>query len=264
MIWLIILGFINLIMIIFFLVFILPKGSINKIPKDINTLINIFSKQLIPVLIIIIIVFFHLLEVKLIDPVVTKWIGHDFAYTIRDIEGDIVIQFSQYWTPPLVYFFVIIYIAIYTFTLWFSPLYFILGNKKKAMKIFAYGLLLTYIVALPFYLFLPITNVYSAPFYDGKSALEAVIPSIESFFYSTTTINNCFPSMHTAMSILIAYCASLTGNKRYTYFMIFIMISVISSVIYLSIHWITDIIGGAVLALLVIMILRRFIKDEDK
>ena len=129
------------------------------------------------------------------------------------------------------------------------------------MKSLAYGLLLIYIVALPFYLFLPITNVYT--FYNVNSAFENVIPSIESFFYSTTTQNNCLPSLHTAMTIMIAYTVSLTKNKRLTYFAYFTMIAVIISVIYLSIHWITDVITGALLAVGVIFILKRFMRDKE-
>jgi membrane-associated phospholipid phosphatase len=207
------------------------------------------------------VVTFHLIEVKFIDPALTEWVGYDFAYTIQSFEGDTVFWFSQHWTPVLVYFFVIIYIVVYLFTLWFSPLYFIITNNKKALKSLAYGLLIIYIVALPFYLFVPITNVYSH--YDAESAFKTVMPSIETFFYSTTTQNNCLPSLHTAMTILIAYCVSLTDNKKLTYFAYFTMISVIISVIYLSIHWITDVIIGAILAIFVIFILRRFIKGEE-
>ena len=52
------------------------------------------------------------------------------------------------------------------------------------------------------------------------------------------------------------------GNKKLTYFAYFTMISVIISVIYLSIHWITDVIAGALLAVGVIFILRRFMQEE--
>jgi membrane-associated phospholipid phosphatase len=150
------------------------------------------------------------------------------------------------------------YIAVYPFTLWFSPIYYLITDNKKAMKTLAYGLLLIYIVALPFYLFLPITNVYT--YHNVGSALESVIPSIENFFYSTTTQNNCLPSLHTAMTIMVAYSVSLTGNKKYTYFAYFTMISVIISVIYLSIHWIVDVISGGLLAVGVILILRKFMR----
>ena len=113
-------------------------------------------------------------------------------------------------------------------------------------------------ITLP-YEFLPITNVYT--FYNVGSALESVIPSVESFFYSTTTQNNCFPSLHTAMTILVAYSVSLTGNKKLMYFSYFTMISVIISVIYLSIHWVLDVISGALLTIGVILILRRYMKE---
>ena len=221
-----------------------------------------FIKNQLPYLLIIFgVVAFHLIEVNIIDPQITEWVGHDFANNIRDIEGDTVYWFSQHWTPVLLYFFVIIYIAVYPFTLWFSPVYFLLTDNKKAMKTLAYGFLLIYIVALPLYLFMPITNVYT--YYNVNSALEIVIPSVESFFYSTTTQNNCLPSLHTAMTILIAYSLSITRNKKLTYFGYFTMIGVILSVIYLSIHWVTDVITGALLAVGVIFILKRFMRDEE-
>lgn len=152
------------------------------------------------------------------------------------------------------------YIAIYPFTLWFSPIYFIAADEKKAMKTLAYGLLLIYSIALPFYLFMPITNVYT--FYNLESALSNVIPTVENFFYTTTTQNNCLPSLHVAMSILITRSVHLTGNKKLSYFTYFCTASVIISVIYLAIHWITDVICGTLLAIVTIFLLNHFIKGE--
>ncbi|UCH71792.1 MAG: phosphatase PAP2 family protein [Thermoplasmatales archaeon] len=218
-------------------------------------------KEYLPYLLMIIgIVFFQLFEVNVIDPPLTEWIQTDFAITLQQIEGDFVFWFSQHWMPVIVYFFVFMYIVVYPFTLWFSLSYFLLTGKKKSIKAIAYGLLLIYVVVLPFYLFLPVTNVYT--YYNVDSSLEAVIPTIEQFFYSTTTKNNCLPSLHTAMTILVAWSFYLTKNKRLTYFAYFSMISVIISVIYLAIHWVTDVLFGAILAIITILILRHFIKDE--
>jgi membrane-associated phospholipid phosphatase len=128
------------------------------------------------------------------------------------------------------------------------------------MKTLAYGTLLIYIIALPFYLFFPITNVYT--FYNLDSALNNAIPEIEKFFYVTTTKNNCLPSLHVAMSILIAKSVHLTRNKKFSYFIYFCMASVIISVIFLAIHWIMDVICGALIAIVIIFLLNHFIKDE--
>ena len=251
--WLIILGSINLALLISGLIFFIPRKNL-KIKK--SEFFKIIKNQLPYILIIIGVVVFHLIEVNIIEP---HLIGNDYADSIRSFEGDLVYWFSQNWTPILVYFFVIMYIAVYPFTLWFSPLYFLLINNKKALKTFAYGLLLIYIIALPFYLYLPVTNVYT--YYNISSPLETTIPSVESFFYSATTINNCLPSLHTAMTILIAYTISITGNKKLIYFSYFTAITIIISVIYLSIHWITDVITGAILSLGVIIILRKMLKE---
>ena len=202
----------------------------------------------------------HLIEVNILDSYFTNIIGVDFANNIQMIEGGVVYWFSQNWIPALIYFFVFMYIVVYPFTLWFSPLYFIITDDKKAIKTLAYGLLLTYVIALPFYLFFPVTNVYT--FYGAESALETVIPSVESFFYSATTLNNCLPSLHVAMTLLIAKSVSVTKNKRYAYFTYFCAVSVILSVIYLAIHWITDVICGVLLAFGVFYLQKKFISEK--
>ncbi|MEA3457610.1 MAG: phosphatase PAP2 family protein [Candidatus Thermoplasmatota archaeon] len=255
--WLISLSLINLILFTIGLIVFMPK----KVYKtSIDEFYRIFKEQRLYLIIIFGVVLFHLIEVNIIDSTVTEWIGYDFANNIQHIEGNIIYLLSQYWTPAIVYFLVIMYIAVYPFTLWFSPIYFIATDEKKAMKTLAYGLLLIYSIALPFYLFMPITNVYT--FYNLESALSNVIPTVENFFYITTTQNNCLPSLHVAMSILIARSVHLTGNKKLSYFTYFCTASVIISVIYLAIHWITDVICGTLLAIVTIFLLNQFIKDE--
>jgi len=230
-----------------------------------NDIIQFFenSKFYIKYIILIgLVVIIHLIEVNIIDPFITDWIGKDFAYVIQNIEGDIVYNFSYLWQSFFVYFFVIIYIIIYPFTLWFSPYYYILTKNKKSIIYLSYGLLLIYLFAIPFYLFIPVTNVYN--FYNLDSTLNSVIPNIERFFYLTTTQNNCFPSLHVAMSILLAHAGILTKNKYYSFFLIFLMISIIISVIYLTIHWIMDIVFGIIFAILAIFILNKIIKVDIK
>jgi len=183
----------------------------------------------------------------------------NFTPTIQAIEDGAVQWFTRLWTPVLVYFFVFIYIGLYPFMLWFTLLYFILTEQNKPMKIFAYSLAGIYAIALPFYLFVPITNVYQ--YYGTTSALNMVIPSIEHFFYTTTTNNNCFPSLHVAMSLLLVQTVALTHNKRFLYLTYFSAICVTGAVIYLAIHWLTDVIGGTLLAIGVVTLVTHFMKE---
>lgn len=248
-----ILGLLNLILFIFAIFFFIPKKFFEQKNLDI---LKIFKKNHYYLIIIFGVVIFHLIEVNLIDPFITDLINIDYANHIQRIEGNLVYSFSNLWDDILIIFFVLIYIGIYPFNLWFTPGYFLLTDETKSLKNLAYGLLIIYLIALPFYLFMPITNVYK--FYNASSTLETVIPSVENFFYTTTTFNNCLPSLHTAMTILIAYTVSLTNNKKYFYFTATCMILVILSVLYLMIHWMLDVITGAFLAIGVILILRRY------
>lgn len=255
--WFIVVASLNILLFVVSLFFFMSK----KIFKTtLSTYYQIFFSHLKYIVIIVGVVAFHLVEINILDPYFTNLIGIDFANNIQMMENGVVYWFSQNWTPSLAYFFVVMYIVVYPFTLWFSPLYFLLTDNKKAMKSLAYGLLLLYSIALPFYLFFPVTNVYT--FYGIESVLETVIPNVEQFFYSTTTSNNCLPSLHVAMTLLIAKSVSLTKNKKYTYFVYFCAISVIVSVIYLAIHWITDVICGVILAFSVFYLQKHFIKEE--
>jgi membrane-associated phospholipid phosphatase len=252
----VIIGVLNLLLFFIGMVFLVPKKIWKTSWSDYK---QVFSYHYVYLFIIFVVVAVHLLEVKIIDQNVTNFIGQNFTNNFQTIEDGIVYWFSQNWTPVLLYFFVFIYIILYPFMLWFSLLYFLIVDERIAMKTFAYSLVFIYAIALPFYLFLPVTNVYI--FYGSDSALNAIIPGVEQFFYATTTNNNCFPSLHVAMSLLIAKTVSLTANKRFIYLAYFCAICVICSVIYLAIHWITDVIGGILLAFSVFYLIKRFIKE---
>ena len=179
---------------------------------------------------------------------------------MHSIEDGIVFSLSKSWNPAALTFFVLIYIGVYPFTLWFTPFYAIVNNNKKALKTLSYGLALIYAIVLPFYLFFPVSNVYT--YFSLNSSLESILPGVNHFFYSTTTTNNCFPSLHVAVALLIARSAKFTENKKYIYFTSFIAIAVIISVMYLVIHWITDVIFGIIISSVVFMVISHVIKDD--
>ena len=258
--WLLVLGCANIILFMFSLVLFFPKSNIKS---SFLHLPQAFLDQIMYIIIILAVVIIHIIEVNFIDPYLTMIIGTDYTPFIQTIEDDLVYHFSTIvHTPVLVVICVTSYIVIYPFTLWFVPFYSLFNRQTFALKNLAYGLILIYCIALPFYLFLPITNVYTT--YAEESSLESIIPGINTFFYATTTKNNCLPSLHVTMTLLIVYIASLTKNKRLTIFAMIVAILVIISVIYLAIHWIIDVVSGGLLAGSIIILLHKYLPQDGE
>jgi membrane-associated phospholipid phosphatase len=217
-----------------------------KITWSITHIVGLFIQQKKYLLIIVLVAFVHLIQVNVINEYAASLITVDYSFIVSTFDFGIGETITNYGTAALLYFFVFMYIVVYPFILWFSVLFFVLHNDSKSLQLFSSSLAVIYAVALPFYLFFPVTNVYT--FYSYDSALELVIPSINNFFYFTTTTTNCFPSLHVAVSLLIALCVSTKYYKRYSYFVMFCALCVMISVIYLAIHWIIDVVGGILLS----------------
>ena len=81
-------------------------------------------------------------------------------------------------------------------------------------------------------------------------------------------LNNCFPSLHAALSVMATmFILFKTDLRRYKVFAVVTTIFILFSILYLGIHWITDMIGGILLAFisyfLAIRVFKKRFKDES-
>ncbi len=208
----------------------------------------------------------HMLEVK-IDPIVTSKYSLDFTRVIYNLEGDIVGVF-QSWTHPLLdYYLVFVYMIGFTFIVYFTPIVFIISKDLKGLKMAVVAYAIIVAIALPFYLFFPVSDTWWASqnysWYTGNAIafrLPQIWPSVTDHFFRFTTINNCFPSLHCCLSMTMAGIAWLRRYKRLAIVATLIALSIPIATLYLGIHWFTDIIAGEILALTAICISYKFTK----
>ncbi|WP_223069201.1 phosphatase PAP2 family protein [Paenibacillus caui] len=108
--------------------------------------------------------------------------------------------------------------------------------------------ILNYAIAIPFYLFFPIGEVWSyAPSGAAFYMLEA-FPHFEEVYRPLSGLDNCFPSLHTSISVSMAILAVRSGNRRWAAIACVLAVAIIFTIFYMGIHWLADMLGGLALS----------------
>jgi membrane-associated phospholipid phosphatase len=76
-----------------------------------------------------------------------------------------------------------------------------------------------------------------------------VFPTFETDYRPLSGLDNCFPSLHTSISVSMAVIAMKSNNKFWQWFTLISAVFIIFSIFYLGVHWLTDMGGGLVLGI---------------
>ena len=253
--WLV-LTLVNLLLLAAGLILFLPDPPAWTRRKDVRRLLDKYGKFILAALAVLLL---HLFLVR-IDAQVTRWLDWDFAPQVAALERGLVPSLSALWNPVLNLYFSIFYIVIHPWMVYFPILLYLLGDEERPAKATLLIFPLVYLLALPFYLFFPVTNVYT---HEGlQSPLFELFPQLTDVYYNATTPNNTFPSLTVATALLIANAARYSRNRNYRLWAYVYAGSVTLGTLYLSIHWLTDVLGGVLVAVLVAVFTSRYISTE--
>ncbi|HUR70300.1 MAG TPA: CCA tRNA nucleotidyltransferase [Candidatus Thermoplasmatota archaeon] len=238
------------------LIVFLPDNVVPMRRRDAQRLLDKYGKYLLAALAVLLV---HLFLVR-VDPLVTNALGWDFAPMVSGLERGAVPSLSQLWNPVTDLYFSIAYIIIHPWMLYFPILLFLLSDEERPAKATLLIYPLAYLIALPFYILFPVTNVFT---YHGiQSPVFELFPGLVDIYYNLTTPDNAFPSLHVAIALLIGNAARYSRNRNYRYFAYVYAASVVLASLYLNIHWISDVVGGVVVAVAVAVFTRRYISTE--
>ncbi|WP_189028803.1 phosphatase PAP2 family protein [Paenibacillus albidus] len=172
----------------------------------------------------------------------------DFTPFVFGLEGHFVQQlqqlfYSPWLTPVIVFFYIFMLQAVLAASLGIYAL----GNRVMLYAT-CYAIILNYAIAIPFYLFVPVNEVWSYAPAGVKFTMLDAFPRFEQEYRQLSGLNNCFPSLHTSISVTVALLAFRSGNRIWMVISSISAAFIVFGIFYLGIHWLTDMIGGVLLA----------------
>lgn len=210
-----------------------------------------------------------------LDPIMDRLHGLDFTPLFLHMEHGFHqwLQSSLRPAQPLLQpLLTTAYVAGYPFLIILTPVLGIwLDNRPLGRRgLGAYAI--CYALAVPFYLFFPVQEAWYA--YNtcppgGAADLAACnqgvvqnlaiqYPFVLKNIYAYNELNNCFPSLHTAISVALAAVAWRSGApRRFAVFAAVLAGLIVASTIYLGVHWVSDVVAGLLLAALVVKLVER-------
>ncbi len=197
------------------------------------------------------------------DGKVTAALGYDITGWVYRLEGNLAAGIQQLSWQPAIYAFSFVYLVLFM-AIMAAPLLLTAGiGNLAAFVALSRGLTLNYLIAFPFYIFFPVQEMWSGNPQNVRLLVNEISPAIMEAYRSTSALDNCFPSLHTSLSMTMAFIVSRYLPRPFCVAIWLIALSVLASTLYLGIHWITDMAAGLLLAAFVSWASNRRLPSES-
>jgi DNA-binding SARP family transcriptional activator/membrane-associated phospholipid phosphatase len=126
----------------------------------------------------------------------------------------------------------------------------------RPFRTFSLAVALDYLISLPFFLFMPVPERWTYPESGAMVLSDMWVSSLIDLFRPISALDNSFPSFHVSLTVLLVLI-SFVFRLRYRWSVLFLGIPVFLATLVLGIHWLTDVIAGAAVGVLSVLLALR-------
>ncbi|MGH7150429.1 MAG: phosphatase PAP2 family protein [Planctomycetota bacterium] len=177
----------------------------------------------------------------------TAVVGRDFAADLHRVEGDVVAGLQRSLGHPLLTaLFSWIYVLVYPLLVVASLLVYAARGDGERLRALGAAYFANYVLIQPFYLFFPVTEPAYVAHSGVVNGIETILPGFMDGYRLTSGIDNCFPSLHTSLSLSVALVAFSSPYRAWRVLACAAAAATAASTVFLGIHWMADLIAGVV------------------
>ncbi len=181
-----------------------------------------------------------------IDPGLSRVLGVDFTPLVHGLEGDRVARLQRLvcgtlGTETCATVATLIYVPGFVATLALPLVVWGARHEDEAVAEGVRAIAWNYVLALPFYLAIPVREV-------AWSGLSQAVPLLEDFWLGLTSelragsaLDNCLPSLHTSLAASLCFVSLRRGPQALTRLLVTATTAIVAATLVLGIHWLTDI-----------------------
>jgi len=184
------------------------------------------------------------------------------AQSMHHLENDLSFE-SQYSISRLsVYGYSFAYFIVFPLLGLAFCVFLATRQRTFGYQLFCVAVAINYGLSLPFFLFYPVPERWTYPDSGAMLLSDLWSPRLIEAFRPIDGLDNCFPSFHVSLTVVIvavAFCLRL----RFRTVVCALGSAVILSTFVLGIHWIGDMVAGAVLGCLSVALAMRLTGSSD-